>query len=176
MSSHSKHINTVLLASGWKDDLYTLTLPSVRANSNGFVGPAEACSAEEEAALAGAEIVIAVQYDGLLVLKARGAVPQIDLPVSVMVLDADSTVIDPVPLRATKAGTYQAAAGMAYQPVFVEDTEAKEMLSNVGDAILNTMKHIAYADEDGETYYNDVADAYGKEAYSAGPGNEGIGQ
>lgn len=82
--SVSTTVEATLLASGWADGVYTLSVDGVTANSNQEILPALGITTEQLEALQGANIQDGGQTAGNITLKAFGDVPTIDIPIRVI--------------------------------------------------------------------------------------------
>ena len=80
----STTVEATLLASGWSDGVYTLSVDGVTANSNQEILPALGITTEQIEAMQAANIQDGGQADGKILLKAYGDAPTIDLPIRVI--------------------------------------------------------------------------------------------
>lgn len=80
----STTVTATLSASGWADGVYVLSVNGVTATSNQELLPAVDITAEQLAALQGANIQDGGQTAGNITLKAYGDVPTIDIPIRVI--------------------------------------------------------------------------------------------
>lgn len=87
----STAISTVLLASGWaeKESCYeqTITIDGISLDTNGIISISQGASDDERAAARSAMIVVAGQGDKSLTVVADGVVPQVDIPVSIIIIN-----------------------------------------------------------------------------------------
>lgn len=82
----SDRIELTLKATDWSAKQQALSLSKITANGNGWLSlPANATPEQEEAA-ANAELYVASQVDGFLILVARGTTPTIDIPIVIILL------------------------------------------------------------------------------------------
>ena len=84
VAGKSTTVTATLLASGWADKEYDLAIDGVTAISNQELLPAIGIGGTELTALQGANIVDNGQEPGVMKLKAMGDVPEVDIPVRVV--------------------------------------------------------------------------------------------
>lgn len=80
----STTVEATLLASGWADGVYTLSVDGVTAESNQEILPALGITTEQIEAMQAANIQDGGQAEGQILLKAYGDAPTIDLPIRVI--------------------------------------------------------------------------------------------
>jgi hypothetical protein len=83
-ATKSNVVNITLVASGWADNVYVVTMDGVTATSNQEFLPAVNITAEQLEALQAANIQDGGQSAGNITLKAYGDVPTIDIPIRVI--------------------------------------------------------------------------------------------
>lgn len=76
--------NITLSASGWSNGSYTISDSLITATSNQEIIPAASISADQYKALVKASIVATGQAAGSIIIKAFGATPSINIPVTVI--------------------------------------------------------------------------------------------
>lgn len=81
-------IETTLLSTGWNEKQYTLTSDLIKENNYISVSFGKNISSEQYDCLAKAKIICITQIDGQIVLKSLGTVPNIDIPI-VMVIEGE---------------------------------------------------------------------------------------
>lgn len=84
VAGKSTTVTATLLASGWADKEYDLAIDGVTAISNQELLPAIGIGGTELTALQGANIVDNGQEPGVMKLKAMGDVPEVDIPIRVV--------------------------------------------------------------------------------------------
>ena len=84
VAGKSTTVTATLLASGWADKGYDLAIDGVTATSYQELLPAIGIGETELTALQGANIVDNGQEPGVMKLKAMGDVPEVDIPVRVV--------------------------------------------------------------------------------------------
>lgn len=82
----SQSIAVTLQASAWVDGVQTLTVSGLAANGNGIISVAPSATAEQRAAARSAMLSVTGQAAGELTIAADGTVPEIDIPVVVILL------------------------------------------------------------------------------------------
>lgn len=90
-AEHSKSVTTTLLASGWAgiDAPYTyeLEVEGLGAEQNGKIGVAQSATFEERQMAREAQLCLVGQENGKLYVAADGEMPDIDIPVTIVLLD-----------------------------------------------------------------------------------------
>lgn len=84
----AKIIETTLLSTGWNENQYTLTSDLIKENNYISISFGKNISSEQYDCLAKAKIICITQIDGQIVLKSLGTVPNIDIPI-VMVIEGE---------------------------------------------------------------------------------------
>lgn len=84
----AKIIETTLLSTGWNEKQYTLTSDLIKENNYISISFGKNISSEQYDCLAKAKIICITQIDGQIVLKSLGTVPNIDIPI-VMVIEGE---------------------------------------------------------------------------------------
>ena len=84
--SGSYSVEAVLTADGWVDNVQTVTVSGMKANSNGSAGLSMGASAEQVKAAAAAMLKPTARAEGSLTITAFGTVPTIDLPIEILIV------------------------------------------------------------------------------------------
>lgn len=90
-ANNSEEVYGVLRGSAWVGGTapYTqvLAVDGLRRTQNGIISISKEASKEQVSVAQDAELVLDAQEDGSLTVTARGEKPEIDLPVSILLLD-----------------------------------------------------------------------------------------
>ena len=78
-------IETTLLSTGWNEKQYTLTSDLIKENNYISISFGKNISSEQYDCLAKAKIICITQIDGQIVLKSLGIVPNIDIPITMVI-------------------------------------------------------------------------------------------
>ena len=78
-------IQTSFEASKWTDNQYTITSSFIKADNYIHLSAAKNITNEQYDALALAKIICTEQADGQITLKALGATPSIDIPITIII-------------------------------------------------------------------------------------------
>lgn len=81
----AKIIETTLLSTGWNEKQYTLTSDLIKENNYISISFGKNISSEQYDCLAKAKIICITQIDGQIVLKSLGTVPNIDIPIIIVI-------------------------------------------------------------------------------------------
>lgn len=79
-------IETTLLSTGWNEKQYTLTSDLIKENNYISISFGKNISSEQYDCLAKAKIICTTQIDGQIIFKSLGDVPNIDIPI-IMVIE-----------------------------------------------------------------------------------------
>lgn len=79
-------IDCVLLATGWANGQQSVDVNGVTSDLNGFVGLPQNYTGLQYEAVLSAELAVTGQDDGVLTFSVNAEVPQIDIPVTVILL------------------------------------------------------------------------------------------
>lgn len=82
----SKSVNVTLAANGWSGNSQTVSVTGVTASSNGQVGIAQTATAAQVRAASDASLRITGQAAGTITIVADGEVPDIDIPLTVIIV------------------------------------------------------------------------------------------
>lgn len=85
-ADQSNKISTTLKADSWIEKVQTITINGVKSEQNGIISLAENVAAEQYNAAAEADISISGQSEGTITFACRNDVPQIDIPISIILL------------------------------------------------------------------------------------------
>lgn len=83
----TKTVNATLLASAWKNGQQTVSVSSITAEQNGYVGLPQTFNDAQYDATLNAEMFVISQANGSITISCRGIVPQIDIPILITLLD-----------------------------------------------------------------------------------------
>lgn len=84
----AKIIETTLLSTGWNEKQYTLTSDLITENNYISISFGKNISLEQYDCLAKAKIICITQVDGQIIIKSLGTVPNIDIPI-IMVIEGE---------------------------------------------------------------------------------------
>lgn len=79
-------ITATLLASEWNGGRQTITVNGIGASQNGIASLPQNCSDSEYKAVCAAGLMVTSQSAGSLTFSANGEVPQIDIPILIILL------------------------------------------------------------------------------------------
>ena len=83
-------INLTLLASGWvgADTPYTqeISVDGLKATHNGTISIAHNATIEQRTSARDAMLAITGQQDGVLIVSADGELPEIDIPITIIII------------------------------------------------------------------------------------------
>lgn len=79
-------VETTLLASAWSNGQQTVSVTGLKANQNGIAALSQDCTSEEYDALVAAELYISGQGANSLSFTANGEIPNINIPITVILL------------------------------------------------------------------------------------------
>lgn len=79
-------ITATLLASAWSSGQQTITVSGLGATQNGIASLPQNCSDSEYEAVCAAGLMVTSQSAGSLTFSANGEVPQIDIPILIILL------------------------------------------------------------------------------------------
>ena len=78
-------IETTLLSTGWNEKQYTLTSDLIKENNYISISFGKNISLEQYDCLAKAKIICVTQVDGQIIIKSLGTVPNIDIPIIIVI-------------------------------------------------------------------------------------------
>ena len=81
----AKIIETTLLSTGWNEKQYTLTSDLITENNYISISFGKNISLEQYDCLAKAKIICVTQVDGQIIIKSLGTVPNIDIPIIIVI-------------------------------------------------------------------------------------------
>lgn len=81
----AKIIETTLLSTGWSEKQYTLTSDLITENNYISISFGKNISLEQYDCLAKAKIICVTQVDGQIIIKSLGTVPNIDIPIIIVI-------------------------------------------------------------------------------------------
>ena len=81
----AKIIETTLLSTGWNEKQYTLTSDLITGNNYISISFGKNISLEQYDCLAKAKIICVTQVDGQIIIKSLGTVPNIDIPIIIVI-------------------------------------------------------------------------------------------
>lgn len=81
----AKIIETTLLSTGWNESQYTLTSDLIKENNYISISFGKNISLEQYNCLAKAKIICITQTDRQIILKSLGVVPNIDIPITMVI-------------------------------------------------------------------------------------------
>ena len=81
----AKIIETTLLYTGWNEKQYTLTSDLIKENNYISISFGKNISSEQYDCLAKAKIICVTQVDGQIIIKSLGTVPNIDIPIIIVI-------------------------------------------------------------------------------------------
>lgn len=81
----AKIIETTLLSTGWNEKQYSLTSDLIKENNYISISFGKNISLEQYDCLAKAKIICVTQVDGQIIIKSLGAVPNIDIPIIIVI-------------------------------------------------------------------------------------------
>ena len=82
-------IDAVLFASAWSENApytQTILIDSLTASQNGVISVAQNLTSEQLEVVSAAEMIVSIQEDGSLTIKANGDKPTCDIPVMIILL------------------------------------------------------------------------------------------
>ena len=85
-SDVSNDVNVILSASAWNEGKQTVSIAGLKADQNGFASLPQNYTSAIYEAVASAQLFISAQTDGILTFCCNGDVPQIDIPVVVILI------------------------------------------------------------------------------------------
>jgi len=87
-ADHSRVVEAVLLASAWTETdasfMQELSVEGLLEDTNGVIGMAQDASVEVREVVRNAMLAVAEQKDGVLTVVADGALPEMDIPVCII--------------------------------------------------------------------------------------------
>ena len=90
LAKRSNQIDTILVASGWAGVeapfTQTLSIEGVTKDTNGIINVAQDATFDQRGMAREAMLAVAGQADGQLTIAADGEMPDIDIPVSIILL------------------------------------------------------------------------------------------
>lgn len=81
----AKIIETTLLSTGWNEKQYSLTSDLIKENNYISISFGKNISLEQYDCLAKAKIICVTQVDGQIIIKSLGTVPNIDIPIIIVI-------------------------------------------------------------------------------------------
>lgn len=81
----AKIIETTLLSTGWNENQYALTSNLIKENNYISISFGKNISLEQYDCLAKAKIICVTQADGQIIIKSLGTVPNIDIPIIIVI-------------------------------------------------------------------------------------------
>lgn len=81
----AKIIETTLLSTGWNEKQYTLTSDLIKENNYISISFGKNINLEQYDCLAKAKIICVTQVDGQIIIKSLGTVPNIDIPIIIVI-------------------------------------------------------------------------------------------
>lgn len=85
-ANSSEFRSSVLLASAWEDGMQTISVAGLTADQNGVIGVAKEITEDELDAVYSAGLYISGQATGQITISAKGNVPKIDIPITIILL------------------------------------------------------------------------------------------
>lgn len=82
----SKAVSATLLANGWSSGKQALSIPGIKADTNGMIGVAQTITAAQMEAAIAANLYICAQEDDSITVAAYGDTPTCDIPVAVILI------------------------------------------------------------------------------------------
>lgn len=82
----SNAVEVTLLASAWSSGQQTISVNGLKANQNGIASLPQNFSVAVYEAVVAAQLFVSAQEDGALTFSCNGDVPQIDIPILVILL------------------------------------------------------------------------------------------
>lgn len=82
----SSSVAVTLRASGWNDGQQSVSVSGLKANQNGIAALPQDVTTDEYNAVTNAELYVSGQNTGTLIFTANGEVPQIDIPIIIILL------------------------------------------------------------------------------------------
>ena len=79
-------VESVLKAGNWVNNMQTVTVAGMKASSNGGAGLSMSASKEQVEAAAAAMLKPTAKADGSITITAFGDVPEIDLPIEILIV------------------------------------------------------------------------------------------
>lgn len=89
-------VTASLRASDWQNGSQVLQVPQVTSHSNGMIGMPQNVTSEQVTVAKAAGLYISGQGEGVLTISAFGKVPQIDIPVSLLIDGVDAMSVNSV--------------------------------------------------------------------------------
>lgn len=86
-SGISRAVAGTLTKEGWSDGRQILQVAGMSASQNGYIGTSQEATDVQAAVVKKADLRICGQTDGFLTISASGDVPQIDIPVVVILFE-----------------------------------------------------------------------------------------
>ena len=90
----AKIIETTLLSTGWNEKQYTLTSDLIKENNYISISFGKNISLEQYDCLAKAKIICVTQIDGQIIIKSLGTVPNIDIPIIIVIGEEQIDIIN----------------------------------------------------------------------------------
>lgn len=85
-ADQSNKVSATLNADSWMNKTQTITIDGTKPEQKGIISLAENVTAEQYNAVADADISVSSQGEGAIVFACRNDVPQIDIPLSILLL------------------------------------------------------------------------------------------
>lgn len=82
----SSSVTITLTASGWNNGQQSVSVSGLGANQNGIAALPQDVTTDEYTAVVNAELFVSGQNAGTLIFSANGEVPQIDIPIVIILL------------------------------------------------------------------------------------------
>lgn len=79
-------VETTLLANAWVNKQQTVTVNGLGVNQNGVVSLSQTFSSAQYDATVAAKLIVSKQNEGSLIFTCNGVVPQVDIPISIILL------------------------------------------------------------------------------------------
>lgn len=90
-ADHSSDVTLTLMSSGWSGVsapyTYELSVAGLKANQNGHIEVAHSATFEQRQMAREAILCVTGQSDGKIIISADGEMPELDIPVTIVMLD-----------------------------------------------------------------------------------------
>lgn len=84
--NESKVISVTLRANGWSGSTQTIAVEGLKSDQNGIASVPHTITDSQLEALGAAKLLVTGQGNGTLTVTAKGTVPEIDIPIAVILL------------------------------------------------------------------------------------------
>lgn len=132
-------ISALLSASGWTNGEQTVTVVGLSAEQNGLIGMSMNASDAQISAIMNAQIRVVGQADGSITVRAEGEIPDTDIPVVVILLDAEEMYNTDIRVVLTASAWENGSQRIAAAGLGADQSGVLGMVSDMTDEQFNAL-------------------------------------